>query len=245
MLYTRIPILTPPPFSQELLNQSRIYFPLVGILIGSICGLILILADSQLPLSIAVALSMVVGILLTGAFHEDGFADSCDALGGGWEKQQVLTIMKDSRIGTYGTVGLVSILGIKFLCLVELSLSLGTSFTAIILVFAHALSRQYSSSAIELFDYVQDIDKSKVKPITENRLTISGTVVSCCITFIPLAIALLLVKGTAIAAITMLVVAIAFLLYCRRRIGGYTGDILGATQQLSEVCAYLVLLLWI
>ena len=170
MFYTRLRVPTNITYSTQALNKSRKYFPLIGILIGAIGVITFLVCQSFLPATISIALSMVATILATGAFHEDGFADSCDGLGGGWETEQVLSIMKDSRVGTYATVGLVCLLGVKFLSLVELS---QVSLTILVFSYiaAHTVSRLVSSLIIESYAYVQDIDQSKVKPITDARLS--------------------------------------------------------------------------
>ena len=91
MFYTRLPVPNNLPHSQEILNNSRKYFPLIGIIIGAIACVVFLVSQLIFPLSVSVALSMVATILATGAFHEDGFADSCDGLGGGWQSEQVST----------------------------------------------------------------------------------------------------------------------------------------------------------
>ena len=119
--FTRIPLprsVSPDPETQ---HQALKYFPLVGWLVGSACALTFHLAAEYWPASVAVILSIIVGILLTGALHEDGFADSCDGFGGGWDKAQVLTIMKDPRIGSYAALGLILLLLLKTVTLIELA----------------------------------------------------------------------------------------------------------------------------
>ena len=113
--YTRIPCPRWVGHSQDQLNEASKYFPLMGWIVGGASAGVFYLAQFIFPVSISVLLSMAAGILLTGAFHEDGFADTCDGFGGGWTKAEVLEIMKDSRIGSYGTIGLVLILLSKFL----------------------------------------------------------------------------------------------------------------------------------
>src|SRR5690554_3714540 len=105
--FTRIPVPAGIPWSPERLNHAARYFPLVGVVVGGVGAASFVAFNWLLPVSLAVILSMAVTIRLTGAFHEDGWADACDGLGGGWDKLQVLAIMKDSRNGSYATVGLV------------------------------------------------------------------------------------------------------------------------------------------
>jgi adenosylcobinamide-GDP ribazoletransferase len=241
MFYTRLPVPAGQEHSDLILNRSRKYFPLIGIIVGLISASAYCLASLVLPVSISVLLSMVCGIMATGAFHEDGFADSCDGFGGGWTKEQVLTIMKDSRLGTYGCTGLISILSIKFAALLSLA-EHGLVVFLIACVASHSLSRGYSSSVIELFDYVQDIDLSKVKPITDRSLGVTDLAVSLVTSLI---VVMLLLVLNPIAGLLSIILA-GFISYCfaqysKKRIGGYTGDVLGAIQQLGEVTIYLCL----
>ena len=106
MFFTRIPMPRWVPFDEARLNGASRYFPLVGLLVGAVAALVYGVAVNLWSPALALVLATAATVLLTGAFHEDGFADVCDGFGGGWDREQVLSIMKDSRIGTYGTVGL-------------------------------------------------------------------------------------------------------------------------------------------
>jgi hypothetical protein len=105
--FTRLPVPAWVGHSAEALNRSARYFPAVGLLIGGIGALVFIAAAQFWPQPVAVLLSMAATIYATGAFHEDGLADTVDGLGGGWEKLRILEIMKDSRVGSYGVVAMV------------------------------------------------------------------------------------------------------------------------------------------
>lgn len=239
MFYTRLPVPRNAKHSEHILNCSRKYFPLVGIIVGAIGAVVFYLSQFVFEHSLALAVSMATTILVTGAFHEDGLADSCDGLGGGWTVEQVLTIMKDSRIGTYGVVGLLSVLAIKLLSLVSLS-ELPMTVFIVCYIAAHSTSRLMSSLTIERYDYVQDIDLSKVKPITDRRLGKRDLIVTALIALFPILIlALMELPATIIACLCSIITASGFARYSDRRIGGYTGDILGAIQQLAEVAFYL------
>ncbi|MEM7358403.1 MAG: adenosylcobinamide-GDP ribazoletransferase [Pseudomonadota bacterium] len=241
MFYTRLPVPESAAHSEHILNKSRIYFPVIGWIVGALAILVFWLANQVLPTSVSVLLSMIATILVTGAFHEDGFADSCDGLGGGWQTEQVLTIMKDSRVGTYAVVGLILILGLKLLALMELAQHPFWLF-ALIYLAAHTISRLYSSLVIEVFDYVQDIDASKVKPITDRRLEPTEIAITTCFTALPVLLLLIAWTNAVIALLSAALMAWGFARYSAYRIGGYTGDILGAVQQLSEV-VFLVAML--
>ena len=241
MFYTRIPVPKSYQYSEENFHRSRKYLPLIGTLVGCVAVFTFIICQLFLPLTLSIALSMVSTILVTGAFHEDGFADSCDGFGGGWKTEQVLTIMKDSRVGTYATVGMLSILGLKFLALYELS-QYSIVLLSLALINGHTLSRMASSLTIEKLSYVQDTDVSKIRPITSTPLTKNELLYSYCFA-IPALLALLFIAPAAIW--TFIPLLISFFLLCRyfqKRIGGYTGDCLGAMQQLLEVVFYLSLI---
>ena len=239
MFYTRLPTPTNAPHSEEILNRSRKYFPAIGLIIGLLAAATFYIAHQAFSHGISVLFMIIATVLATGAFHEDGFADSCDGVGGGWSKEQVLTIMKDSRVGTYATVGILLLRSLKFMALWELS-SLSFSLFASLLITAHVISRKISSMIIEYFDYVQDIDVSKVKPITDRRLNKPDLMVSSIISVLVLLfLAVQALSATVSAAIAAILIGYLFANYSRRRIGGYTGDVLGAIQQLAEMFFYL------
>lgn len=246
MFYSRIPVPKSLPHSEDLLNQSRAYFPAVGLLIGTICSLSFLLLNCVLPLNLSVAISIAIGVLITGAFHEDGFADSCDGLGGGWSKQQALKIMKDSRLGTFGSIGLLLLMTIKFLTLFETS-KIDPALFCLVVIFSHTASRLLASSVIEFYSYVQDADISKIKPITNIKLTYQAWLISIGTLLFA---TILAVPNKHILFITLVLVFFCagivgwlFSQYCQKRIGGYTGDTLGATQQLCEITIYIGLLI--
>src|SRR5882724_4395211 len=120
MFLTRIRVPATIDHRPEYLQKSPRYFPLIGWIVGGISILVFLAFNKFFSENIALLASMIAGILTTGAFHEDGFADTCDGFGGGWTKEKILLIMKDSRLGTYGVIGLISILASKYLLLKEL-----------------------------------------------------------------------------------------------------------------------------
>ncbi len=151
--FTRLPI----PFANgdpSLLNGSLRYFPITGWIVGGCGAAVLIAGSAVLPSPLAVLLSMVATLVLTGAFHEDGFADSLDGMGGGHTRDEVLRIMKDSRMGAFGTIGLIMILAIKFFSLVSIS-AISPFAAVLILVTAHTLSRFMSGSLIYFMPYAR------------------------------------------------------------------------------------------
>ncbi len=237
--FTRLPVPAWVGHTQDQLDHAARYFPLIGILIGAIGAGVTELTALALPIGIAIVLGMAATILATGAFHEDGFADSCDGFGGGWEKAQVLTIMKDSRIGSYAALGVGLLLLAKWNTLVELDAAFEPPLLALALIAGHAASRLASTVLIFLLDYVRDDASTKSKPLAQrmapHELAIASVIgLAPCLLLPPVDV---LVALGAAALATWLAAG-----YFLRRIGGYTGDCLGATQQVSELAFYLGLL---
>lgn len=237
MFYTRIPVPKDVPHSQEIMDESTKYFPLIGWIVGIVTAAVFYFTALFVPVSVSILLSMIAGILLTGAFHEDGFADFCDGFGGGWSKEQVLTIMKDSRIGTYGAIGIGLMLLLKFTALRE-----SYPVVGFLLFSGHALSR-FSCNVFRFHSqYVRENEDSKAKPmakaIDQRSLLISAGFGLLPVIFIFKLHSVYLILA---ALLTQYVLA----RYCEKRIGGYTGDCLGACQQLSEAAFYIsFLILW-
>lgn len=230
---TRIPMLVRIDYSPRLMNQCSVYFPLVGLVLGVIyAGLYVALVQLWSPL---VCLVLVTGfhLWITGAFHEDGLADSVDALGGGYSLEARLRIMKDSRIGTYGTVALIMALALKVALLAE------ARPIWLALVLAPMVARLAPLLLMGFLPYVTDPEKSKSKPVADD---FSRTRLAVAALFTTL-VALVLAPPEPVMWLWLLLatlgVALAWGLYLRRQLGGYTGDTLGA----SVVFAELVLLL--
>ncbi|WP_018991831.1 adenosylcobinamide-GDP ribazoletransferase [Aromatoleum toluclasticum] len=236
--FTRLPVPAWVPWSPERLNHAARYFPLVGWVVGAIGAASWLALAQILPPTVAVLLSMAVTIRATGAFHEDGWADACDGLGGGWDKLQALTIMKDSRIGSYGSVGLLLMLLTKAAALVELAAA-GSAGVATALLVAHPLSRLASTSLIHTLEYVREDETAKAKPLARR---LSGTELALAAGFGALPLALLAPAAAASALAAAIAVTLWGARYLRRRLGGYTGDCLGAVQQATELAIYLGLL---
>jgi adenosylcobinamide-GDP ribazoletransferase len=242
MFLTRLPVPKRIDHDPALLQKSTRYFPWVGIVVGLIVMGAYLGCRQVFSTAISVVLLMVVSILTTGAFHEDGFADVCDAFGGGWTKEKILLIMKDSRLGTYGVIGLISVLGMKFLLLLELS-GLTGMFTFVLLVItANALSRFAALTMLQQYSYVAEKDTSKSKPVAGKKLSFAEMMVAltgACLSF-------LLLKPVFLLAVIPVAIARLYLgNYFHKWIGGYTGDCLGAVQQVCEIAFYLgSILIW-
>jgi len=239
---TRLPIPAFKQYQPEWLHQSSRHFPAVGLLVGSLCALVFWLTSLVFNPLVGAVISSVFGIRLTGAFHEDGLADTCDGLGGGLTRERTLTIMKDSRLGTYGVLGLVSALLIKISLLA--SMPIAVAITALII--AHSASRLLCISLIALLPYGGEIEHAKAKPMAQQltlmqALFASGWVLLGLLLIVlifPEAIRQISIWQALLALVLALIATDYMRRLLRRRLQGYTGDGLGATQQLSEVAMY-------
>lgn len=233
--FTRLPVPAWVGHSAEALNHSARYFPAVGLLVGAIGALVYLGAAQLWPPPVAVLLSMAATLYATGAFHEDGLSDTVDGLGGAWEKLRILEIMKDSRVGSYGVVAMTLALLGKF----TLLSSLDGALIPYALLAGHALSRFCATLLLATMDYVREDLLAKAKPLA-TRLSAGAMLLA--ILFVLAALAWLplekAVAGSVLAVLATLWLAAKF----KRWLGGYTGDCLGATQQLSEIAFYLGLL---
>ena len=211
------------------------WYPLVGMLIGGFAGVVFFVAHLVFPVVLAVVLATAVALLATGALHEDGFADACDGLGGGATRERALEIMRDPRLGTYGTAGL----GLLFAAKV---LALAAAPAAVIpwlLVASHAASR--ASMALALAPGTHARPDGIAAPLAKGspaggRLAFAaliGGAVSCTLLIAaPLAA---LLAGLCGLLLGHLLMRRAY----ERKLGGFTGDCLGAVQQASELGMYL------
>ena len=231
---TRWPVRSQGLFTEARLTAATRYYPLVGAMIGAFSGAVFWFAQLVFPASLAIVLATAASLLATGAFHEDGFADTCDGLGGGTSRERALEIMRDSRLGTYGAAGLGLMLAAKVLALAATP----PEIVPWLLIAAHAASRTSAVLAIAASSYVRDAGIAR--PVADSVA--------------PDSLALVLVTGTAavlallaVAAPTAILAGVGGLaighlamrgLY-ERKLGGYTGDCLGAVQQTSELGMYL------
>lgn len=236
--FTRLPVPAWVGHSAEALNGSARWFPAVGLVVGGIAALVYLAALQLWPQPVAVLLAMAATLYATGAFHEDGLSDAADGLGGGWDKLRILEIMKDSRVGSYGVVALWLGLTGKFVLLVALDPAL----VPWALLAGHALSRWCATLLLATMDYVREDLLAKAKPLA-TRLSSAALLVATVCAAVPLAG---LPWPQAALGLLLALLATAWLAAkFRRWLGGYTGDCLGATQQVAEIAFYLgVLAQW-
>ncbi len=235
---TRVPSPRWVGFEPDWLNQSARWFALVGLGVGAVAALVLWAASFAFPPAVAVGLSIAGTLLLTGGFHEDGLADTADALGGAVSRERALEIMKDSRIGSYGALALLTVLGLKAAALSAMLPALAIPA----LLLAHTASRAAAVVLIRVLPYAGDIEHAKATPLAR-RVAPAGVVVALgtVVTVGGLLVVWVPAHAAAVAASAVLVaIGTAWSArWLRRRLGGYTGDALGATQQITELLALL------
>lgn len=223
---TRLPMPSLKTFEPEWITRSARYFPLVGQGIGAVSALVLLAGERVWSGGVGAVLAIAVGLLITGAFHEDGLADTADGLGGGQTPARRLEIMKDSRVGTYGVCALVLALGLKVAVLA------GTPAAALMLLAAHGLGRAAAVVVMRVTPYAPSGEAGKWKPVPQGVRTgevlVALLLAGWPLAFLPMGAALLGLAGGAAMTIAMALLA-------RRLIGGHTGDVLGAVEQLFEV----------
>jgi adenosylcobinamide-GDP ribazoletransferase len=235
---TRLPVPRELGWNPERFAESARYYPLVGALVGLVAALVYGLAALWLPTLPALLLSTLATVRLTGAFHEDGLADSADGLGGGSSPERVLEIMKDSRIGSYGALALMLAFALKHSGLFGLA-SIDPVLPGSALIAAHTLSRLFPTWLLRLLPYARRQGGGKAPagapPPSRGALLIaSGTAL--------LPLLWLELPSVETGVIFATTASMALAQEMKHRLGGYTGDLLGAVQQVSEIAFLLGLL---
>lgn len=247
MFYTRIPCPTNIDHSASYLNKSTRYFPLIGWIVGAISGVVYLLSSLLFDTYIATILSLMAGVLVTGAFHEDGLADVFDGFGGGWTKARILDIMKDSRVGAYGVIALIFLFALKFYTLLSVLVQTDPeNYLYIMLLFVsyHAISRLTAIHIAFISSYSRENEDSKAKPIAMDHsykeiggAYLFGLLPLCGLMFIHWQYVLVIIP------LTFLCLYARY--YFNKWIDGYTGDCLGAVEQIAECISLLSFLtLW-
>jgi adenosylcobinamide-GDP ribazoletransferase len=231
---TRFPVAGNLATTADELGEAAAFFPLVGTIVGASAAAVFLFTNHFLPASASVLIAIASATFITNGFHEDGLADTFDALGGAWTKDRALEIMRDSRLGTYGTLALIFLLLGKYTFLSSLEPRQIWRW----LIVAHTASRWTTLPLCMWLPYARAEGQGKLVAKQIGSLSlVAGT--------ITLALFLLLLPFKArliVFAITLLV-TFASGIYFKRRLDGITGDTLGAANQVNEVLLYLTALL--
>lgn len=238
---TRVPVPAFRTWDDDWLNGCVRHFPLVGAAIGAFGAAVLWAAAQVWPPLVAAVLSVAATAWLTGAFHEDGLADTADGLGGAVDRERALAIMKDSRIGSYGALalGLVTLLRVAALATLAAA---DPMLAAAACVWAHAAARAVPVAVMAALPYAGDAAHAKAKPLAVQVQ--APQAVAAGLWVMAVTAVLWPISGLSrpfAAAAALLLVVVVMTRWLRRRLGGYTGDTLGASEQMAEVTALLVL----
>lgn len=230
---TRLPTPRDLAYSDEASTRAARYYPLVGALVGLIGAVVLLATALVLPQSLAVLLSTGATILATGALHEDGLADCADGLGGGHTRERFLEIMRDSRIGTYGAVAMGLCIATKVVALAAMPVPLA----CILLITGHGISRMAPVFVIARYSYARAEGAKFTAPSVSARSHRIAWMTTLTLCLFLIAVIGALTAGVAFAVAALAAGAMTYLYH--RRLTGYTGDCLGATQQMAELGLYL------
>jgi adenosylcobinamide-GDP ribazoletransferase len=227
-------------FTPQAQAQSPRWYAGAGVVVGAVAGLLYWGAAGLFPPVVAVLVAMAGQLLVTGGLHEDGFADACDGLGGFRPRERVLEIMRDSRIGTYGVLGLMMMLGGRVAVLTALP---GLA-VPLVMVAAHAASRAAMLWVMASSAYVRDLGAATGVAERLDQRAVVTSFATAALALLPL---LMVLPAMAVLLGLLGLVAGYFAMRHRfeERLGGYTGDCLGAVQQCSEIGFYLGVLAWL
>lgn len=236
VMLTRLPV-ADPSLEEAHFKASALFFPWVGVLVGVVAAFAFALG-AEIDATVGGLFALAAGALLTGAMHEDGLADCADAFLGTQDAERARTILKDPRLGTFGAIALFVVLGLR---VALLPASVESAMAALVL--AASLGRLTMLLVVVRLAYVGDPETQKTGPVEVPSTTDLGVAAAAP----ALVAALALIDGRVSAAGVALAAAVACLVgvgcagYAKRRLGGWVGDVLGATEQLAE-CAVLLAL---
>jgi adenosylcobinamide-GDP ribazoletransferase len=228
---TRLPVPAARDLSVDALAESGRFFPIVGAIVGLGAIAIDLLVGSRAGRNVSVVLILIYVVSVTGGLHEDGLADAADGFGGGWTKDRVLAIMRDSHVGSFGALALGLSLLARFVFLTSVS---AASFYGVLLA-GQVLNRWTSLPLTYWLPSARHEEGQGARMARKTSMTslVTGTGVMVIIASAACGIGALL-----LIAVASGVAALTGAYYCRR-IGGITGDCLGATCQMTEAAVYL------
>ncbi len=234
IFFTRLPFRSlkvfniPSEYFKDVIN----YWAVTGCLTAGVMSGTLWLSAQIFPYPVAIVLALLSRALLTGALHEDGLADFLDGVGGGRNKDAILAIMKDSHIGTYGVIGLISYFLLLYLFLSNLPLAVA----CVIILISDPLCKLISSQIVKFLPYARTAENSKSKVVYSNKATPAAFLLSCLFGLLPL----LLIPDVKwlVALLLPILVFVLLVRYMQRKINGYTGDCCGALFLLCELSFY-------
>lgn len=231
-MFTCLPAWRLANLTKEDYEHTIDWWPVIGLITGGVMAGVFLASSYIYSSLIALLLAMVARLLLTGAFHEDGLGDFFDGFGGGQSREQVLSIMKDSHVGSYAVIGYV----LYYLLFVSVCLSLPVHIIPVVLLSSDVFAKFVSSLQVQFLPYARTSETSKTGVVYKPSRLIPLVLSVVLAIGLP---ALLLSPYMLTAFILPLLVGLALMGYIRRRIGGYTGDCCGAIFLLTELTCLL------
>lgn len=227
--FTRLPVWRFMDIPSESYSTVVVFWPLTGWVTGSLTALLLWLAAMALPMLPAVVIALCGRTIFTGALHEDGLADFCDGFGGGRSSEQILSIMKDSHIGTYGVVGLI----FYYFLFATLVSSLPFWIAMCGVLASDAFSKTCAGQLTNLLPYARP--EGAKNRISYQHMTPIQLIVAIIAGLLPVGLLAYRFPLFALSIIFPMLSSLLFGLYLRRKIGGYTGDCCGAAFLICEI----------
>lgn len=239
MFFTRLPLWRWFSVPSENFQRVIYYWPFAGWITASVMSLTLLVTSAFLPLSVAIVLTIISRVILTGALHEDGLGDFLDGFGGGHSKEKILAIMKDSHAGTYAILGLI----LYFLLTYNIMLNIEPKVLILLMLIADPFCKMLSSFITARLPYARTVDTSKIQAIYSQPTT-KETAVSLFFGLLPLLILIWLLPSFVYIFAIITPIALFFILtqWMKHKIQGYTGDCAGALFLLLEISMLLTLL---
>ena len=239
MFFTRLPFHKIRQVPSECFSHVTGWWSVTGLLTGGLSALMYFLCSKVMFMQPAIVLALLSRVLLTGALHEDGLADFLDGFGGGTDKDSTLRIMKDSHIGTYGTIGLI----LYFLLSYTLLLNISAQYIPAVLICGDVFCKCVSSHIVWFLPYARPEDESKNRTVYQHPTALEETLTLVSgfgvLVFLPWAIRFMngFIPLQYPLIFTTLPVGVFFLLILlfKRRLNGYTGDCCGALFLLTEL----------
>lgn len=229
MMFTRLPLWRIVQVDKKYYRDILLYWPLVGFLTSFTTYGSLYLCSQLMPLLPACIIAIIARLLLTGALHEDGLADFLDGFGGGSNKEKILSIMKDSHMGSYGTIGLI----VYFILYTSFLYTLYPFALLATIIGADVLSKLCTAIMINTLPYARTEETSKTK-VLYSKLNLFKEIIIAIICIIVLNF----LSVSFWALIPTILTLIGLRLYFKYKIGGYTGDCCGAAVLLAEQSFY-------
>lgn len=236
MFFTRLPFWRIKVLDKEYFKNVVNYWPYAGIITGGLGALVMLASSYVFPVIIAVTLGVLTRVLITGALHEDGLADFFDGFGGGTSKEKILSIMKDSHIGSYGVIALI----FYFTIIVGVLASFPVPMAATLFLCGDILCKFIASNIVNVLPYARAEEESKNKLIYN---FIPDNIIAVNLLFVTLLFGVcykaVLPVSLSYAVFVPIFVFVALVSYIKRKIGGYTGDCCGAVFLICEISFYI------